>query len=469
VRGLHRPHPSIRMPRVAPATTHPGRQVFAADPGGPWVIILSILFWLIFYINLPSSLDGYAGAGTGISDSSDGNRFFKIAMIALSVFALVARWPKTRAVIGNTNVGLAGLLVLCPLSAAWSIDPSATIMRYVSLGAIVLVCFALASCGWQRRSLQQLTIPPLLFILAGSLIVGILYPDRIAEAGTDLSQKDAWHGITHGKNEFGMIAAMGVIIFANGVLARDGRVLGSLVGAAISFTCLILSRSHTSLFSAFVGVGFMVLVMWVPMVRQRFSAMVAGSMAGLIVLYQLVIQNVLPGVNTLLAPIMSLTGKDTTFSSRTIIWQVVKEHIQGAPYLGTGYGAYWVGPLQSSPSYVFVPMMNFYPTEAHNGYLDIMNDLGLVGLLFLSLFVVWYLRQGLQLMRYDRAQAALYLALLFQEMVIDMSESDFFSRTSTFAILLLASTNLSRALVELRTNSQPVARSDAQPVRAGAA
>jgi exopolysaccharide production protein ExoQ len=210
-------------------------------------------------------------------------------------------------------------------------------------------------------------------------------------------------------------------------------------------------------------------VMWAPVVRQRFSAVTAGSVAGLIVLYQLVIQNVLPGVNTLLAPVMRLTGKDTTFSARSIIWEVVKQHIQGAPYLGTGYGAYWLGPVASSPSYVFVPMMNFYPTEAHNGYLDIMNDMGLVGLVCLSLFVIWFVRQGLQLMRYDRAQAALYIALLFQEMVINMSESDFFSRTSTFAILLLASANLSRALVELRRNPQPAARSYVQPARPGAA
>jgi len=59
------------------------------------------------------------------------------------------------------------------------------------------------------------------------------------------------------------------------------------------------------------------------------------------------------------------------------------------------------------------------------------------------------------LMRIDQTQAVLYLALLFQEMVINMSESDFFSRTSTFAILVLASACLSRGLLEgqLRTRS----------------
>jgi exopolysaccharide production protein ExoQ len=98
--------------------------------------------------------------------------------------------------------------------------------------------------------------------------------------------------------------------------------------------------------------------------------------------------------------------------------------------------------------------MYFYPTEAHNGYLDVVNDLGLLGLACVLAFLFWFLRQGLQLMQVDRSQAALYIALLFQEMVINMSESDWFSRTNTFAILLLATTCLSRGLLEARLHAQ---------------
>ncbi len=71
-------------------------------------------------------------------------------------------------------------------------------------------------------------------------------------------------------------------------------------------------------------------------------------------------------------------------------------------------------------------LMWFYPTEAHNGYLDIVNDLGYVGLICLILFLFAYVRQSLQLLRFDRNQAVLYLALLFMEMVVNMSESDWF-------------------------------------------
>jgi exopolysaccharide production protein ExoQ len=417
------------------------------------LVLLSILFWLIFYQNLPGTLDGMASGG-GASEANDLDRAMKVSMIAVSVFVIATRWLLARSLAKNINIGWAAFLVLAPLSALWSIDPAATMLRFVSLASIVLVCFAIPLAGWHRHRFQQLAIPPLMFILIASLVVGIAIPDRIAEIGTDISQRGAWHGITHSKNEFGMLASFGVIICVNRWLAGEKRAYWAIAGAAVASACLILSRSNTSLIATIVGVLSMVLVMRVPVIRQRYSLHVVLAIAATILLYELVIQDVIPGVNTLLAPITSLTGKDTTFSARTVIWKVVKEHIDAAPYLGTGYGAYWVGPFPSSPSYVFVSMMYFYPTEAHNGYLEVINDLGMLGLVCLLLYLFWFMRQAVQLMRIDRSQGAMYLALLFQEMVINMSESDWFSRSSTFAVLALATTCLSRAIQEVRLHAQ---------------
>jgi exopolysaccharide production protein ExoQ len=448
-----RPAAAPQRPRVA--NRYVGPAVHPVKDYGSLVLI-SILFWLIFYMNLPDNLDGFAGNRGPIQTANMLARNIKVGMIAMSVFVIATRWSLSRSLAKNFNAGAAAFLVLAPLSAIWSIEPAATILRFISLASVVLVCFAACVAGWHPRRFQQLSIPPLMIILVASLVVGIVLPDRIAEIGTDISQKGAWHGITHGKNEFGMVASLGIIFCVNRWLAREGRTYWAIAGAAIAFACLILSRSNTSLFATLVGVGSMVLVMRVPVIKQRYSTHVVVAIAAIILLYELVIQNVIPGVNTLLAPIMSLTGKDTTFSARSIIWKVIKDHIQGAPYLGTGYGAYWLGPVPTSPSYVFLPLMYFYPMEAHNGYLDVINDLGFLGLTCLLSFLYWFIRQALQLMRFDRSQAALYLALLFQEMVINMSESDFFSRSSTSAILMLAATCLSRGLLDARRNAQPV-------------
>jgi len=185
------------------------------------------------------------------------------------------------------------------------------------------------------------------------------------------------------------------------------------------------------------------------------------------------VQRVIPGISVILSGITAITGKDATFSARTIIWDIIKEHAQGAPWLGTGYGAYWIGPDGGSPSAVFMWRMFFYPTESHNGYLEILNDLGRLGLLCLSIFLISYVWQAVKLMRFDRAQGALYLALLYQQLVMNMTESEWFSRSSTFAVMLLACTCLSRSLAECRAGEVQPQRTqrtrNAAPVRQRAA
>jgi exopolysaccharide production protein ExoQ len=93
----------------------------------------------------------------------------------------------------------------------------------------------------------------------------------------------------------------------------------------------------------------------------------------------------------------------------------------------------------------------FFPGSAHNGYLDIANDLGWVGLAALLGFIATYLRQALQLLRIDGSQAILYVALLIQQAVTNLSESHWFSVQSVdFVIVTLATTSLARGLLQHR-------------------
>ncbi len=429
-----------------------------AAVGGTGLVLLSILYWYIFYQNLPSDFGlNKTIHGDAVSSGNTLDRIMKLGMLAVSIYVIATRWSLTRSMAKHINLGAAAVLALAALSAKWSIDRDATLLRFISLLAIVLLCFSISLMGWHRRRFQQLALPPLLYILFASLVLGILFPDRIVEIGTDISLRGSWHGITLTKNQFGMTASIAAIICVNRWLAREGRASLALAGAAVAVVCVILSRSNASLFATMLAVLFMVLVMRVPVIRQRFSTPVAVGIGATLLVYELAIQGVIPGAYTLLSPIMSLTGKDASLSARTDIWDIIKDHIHAAPYLGTGYGAYWVGPLPESPSFVFTYKMYFYPTEAHNGYLDIINDLGYAGLICLVAFLFFYIRQALQLMETDRNQAALYLALLFQQMAMNMTESEWFSRDSTFTVLVLAMTCLCRAVHDSRLLARPAA------------
>jgi O-antigen ligase len=94
----------------------------------------------------------------------------------------------------------------------------------------------------------------------------------------------------------------------------------------------------------------------------------------------------------------------------------------------------------------------FYPSEAHNGYLEMVNDLGFVGLACLLCYLVVWVRQSLRLMKFDRAQAALFLAIFFQQAVTNLSESTWLAINSAFAIAVatLATFAMARALLDQR-------------------
>jgi O-antigen ligase len=423
------------------------------------VVLLSVLFFLIFYLNLPTNpLNSITPVEVVDSGSNDVDRLVKICMIVVSLIVIASRLRTSRQLVAHLNPGLAIMMVLIPLSTFWSISPTDTLLRFVTLGGIFLVCFAIAVVGWNANRVQQVVLPPVMYVLLASLVLGAMYPDRIIETGTDISLNKAWHGITHSKNLFGIMGAMGCILCANLWLTTSRHAFWSIAGATASLACLLLSRSNTSLFAAALAIAFMFAAMRVHFVRQKFTVHLVIAITSILVVSELLIQQVIPGISVLLAPITSLTGKDATFSARTIIWEIIKEHISYSPLLGTGYGAYWTGAFPSSPSYIFMYRMYFYPTEAHNGYLDIINDLGYVGLGCVILFMFFFIRQALQVMHVNRSQAVLALALFYVEMVINMSESEWFSRSSSFAVLLLTSTCMARTLLEHRLQMQSPAR-----------
>jgi O-antigen ligase len=152
-----------------------------------------------------------------------------------------------------------------------------------------------------------------------------------------------------------------------------------------------------------------------------------------------------------MAPVVALTDKDTSFTGRSNIWALITEHSAQHPMLGTGYGAYWTPvPMPGGDSFEFVRRMGgFYPGSAHNGYLEILNDLGWVGLVLLLGFIAVFLLQALRQLRIDPPQAALYLAILLHQAITNLSETHWFGVLSVdFVIVCLCTTSLARAALQ---------------------
>ena len=99
---------------------------------------------------------------------------------------------------------------------------------------------------------------------------------------------------------------------------------------------------------------------------------------------------------------------------------------------------------------------NYYPSEGHNGYLENLNDLGYIGLMCLLGFLVVFLRQSLAQLKIGYEQVTIYVALLLEELVSNMTSSEWLQTGSlSTPIVMLATFALARALVDQRLHGQP--------------
>jgi O-antigen ligase len=77
-------------------------------------------------------------------------------------------------------------------------------------------------------------------------------------------------------------------------------------------------------------------------------------------------------------------GKSANMSDRTHIWEVLLS-VPVNPLLGTGYQSFWLGPRVE---WIWARLNGDNVLEAHNGYLQIYLDLGLIGLFLLCTFLI---------------------------------------------------------------------------------
>lgn len=385
-------------------------------------------------------------------EPSQTKRLIKFGLLVLGIMVVAARTASARRILQALNRPFLFFIGLAVLSIAWSIDRSVTATRLVALASMVMVCFAFGTGAWHPRRFQDVLRPAITVILLASLVVGLIDPALVTEVGNTISLKNAWRGLTSQKNVFGELSSFGVIFWLHAWLAKEMRWHYALGGVGVAATCLILSRSSTSLFCTAFAVVFMLILMRSGPATRRYMPYIVVLFAAACVTYGLAVMNVVPGLERILIdPLVSLTGKNLTFSGRTQIWHLIKENIARHPYLGSGFGAYWgAGPVPSSPSYVFVERMwGFWPTEAHNGYYDMRNALGIVGLLCLFAYMFVFLRQSLRLIRIDRVQATLFLALLFQQTILNLTESTWLDLDNvSFTVMTAATVMLARALLE---------------------
>jgi exopolysaccharide production protein ExoQ len=260
-------------------------------------------------------------------------------------------------------------LALAILSTLWSDAPSTSLWESARLVATTLFAIYLAT-AYSLEDIFRMVAAATALAAVLSIIVGLALPQY---GLSDYMHRTVWIGVFDQKNSLGSIMTFGALTWL--IYALGGghpRWLGALFFTTCS-VAVVLSASATSLV-----VECILVLTILTLVRVHSSIRIVASLVLLIIGTWFVMQ-----VRHPVDVVLAFLNRDQDLTGRTEIWSMVLDAIFKHPWLGYGYHAFWRG--SDGPS-ADIRLGNWIPPHAHNGFLDLALNFGIVGpLLFVYL------------------------------------------------------------------------------------
>lgn len=305
--------------------------------------------------------------------------FSKIQMViyGITLLLLIGRWRSSlTALFQGQAIGLLILLVMG--SCLWSDWPEESWRK--SLNAMATGAFGLyTATRFSPREQLKYLLFALGLVTVFCLLFSLAQPAASIEIGVNAG---SWRGPMTQKNLLARLMVLTLMLCWVAMRSLRRWRWVAYVTAPLSLVLLILTGSKTGL------LVFLILLLLVPLyaaLRWKDTVLipaligvvlVVGSGATMLVSNW---ENLLRGL-----------GRDPSLSGRTELWEGAIAKISQRPFLGYGFQAFW----QPNGGGADIWKMVFYkPPHAHNGYLNLALDLGLVGLgLFLLCLALAYRR-----------------------------------------------------------------------------
>ena len=343
---------------------------------------------------------------------------------------------------------ITGFPILALLLYPVSQQPTRTISSATLLLAGVLLLYYIMS----RYTLDQV-LELLLVLGTVTVAASIVFALALPQYGLDRmgGHATAWKGIFSAKNYLGNMAlfflTVAVSYRARTPLLRSVRILQIIFClAAIAF-----SRAAT----AYVLTAIYILLFAVMKTLHGFKKKDYFVVCFTLLVVVCAIASVI-----MLSPdsLFSLLGKDLTLTGRTGIWRAVTESIAKRPLCGYGYQAFWLG--LEGESYRVILAVSWVLAQAQNGFLDVMLEMGVVGLAIVVLVFGFAFRDGVVCLLRLRDDARLravewYLTIVILTLIYNFDESFLFdSKHLGSMMFLLACVGLKIERLRLRVSSR---------------
>jgi len=203
-----------------------------------------------------------------------------------------------------------------------------------------------------------------------------------------------WRGIAPSKNHLGQAALISTLVIFYSVWIEKGfkRIVPAVM-LIMAAGLLAGSQSMTSI-TTLIVLFFLGTIFYFD---NYFRSLNIGRFVSiiLIVLVSALFLTVVFYAPDLLESAASSAGRDLTFTGRTELWSDILRETENHWLMGAGFQGFWV--VENPHLLALYDIYVWLPNQAHNGYVDIVNELGVIGLFLFILILINYFRQSVKL------------------------------------------------------------------------
>lgn len=333
------------------------------------VNVLILVFWAI---------DAFSSRSLRINNS-----LLQIPLLALPLYALIQVIPfGSLAEIG----GVSGIARTISLEPFWT-----KAFAYHGFALFIFFAAAIAFIDSTKR-LKKVVWLITIFGFAYSffaVLQSVLSPDKIYGL-YDVTLKASYGSFVNRHNfaafiEMAIAVPLGMMFV--GAVEKDRKLL-FITAIGLMGIALILSGSRGGLVAFLAEIFFLVILTTKTKSSGQFVLKIGLSVALVAVV---IVGAIMVGGESSLTRISESVGSDNVTSGRTEIWSVSLEIIKSSLPFGAGLGAY---------SVAYTPYDTFNGLsrveQAHNDYLQVLTDAGLIGLIIGAAFLFLFFKTGLK-------------------------------------------------------------------------
>lgn len=305
-------------------------------------------------------------------------------ILGLLTLGLIVMKRKTNIVINNIFIFIF-ILVLLGLSIIGSTSVSVSIKGIMFLAFDVVLCISVVSF-FNSKEIFNTILLSFFIIFIVNIIFTILYPN-VAFSTYDIRYSFNYVGSFPQKNILGtFLSLFCILLFIKIVNSKKCKRLFWLITYIIVFSFLIITNSMTSLLCTIVST---ILIIVSNYKGRNINTINLGLIIN--ILFYIVLNN----IDLLKYFLENVLNRDATLSGRTDIWNAIIELISFRPYVGYGFVNIWdneelVRILQNKVGFKFI--------GSHNGILEIILQIGIIGLLLL--LIVMFIIPSIKLNKY---------------------------------------------------------------------